>query len=88
MYDITTKNVQSVMDKLKEISTANNEIDINDIFGRFTLDTFAEIAFGVKFSVNITSIYFLQFTHTLSSSNGIRSTSDRSKLIRRNTNSV
>ena len=48
MYEITTKNVRSTVEKLKKLSMTTNEIDINDILGRFTLDTFAEIAFGVE----------------------------------------
>ena len=36
-----------MIEKLHEISN-KPEIDINDILGRFTLDTFCEIAFGVN----------------------------------------
>ena len=44
MYDTTINNVQLTMTKLREYD--GKCIDINDILGRFTLDTFCQIAFG------------------------------------------
>ena len=48
MYSTSTKNTLSVISKLKVLITEQPEVDINDILGRFTLDTFCEIAFGVN----------------------------------------
>jgi len=48
MYDITKKNVQIGLDKMRELMKTDPVIDLKDLFGRFTLDTFAEIAFGVN----------------------------------------
>eukprot|EP01084_Bolivina_argentea_P246298 412226_1 len=50
MYEMSVKHTHSTTKKLKqlEINTDKKEgIDINDILGRFSLDTFCEIAFGV-----------------------------------------
>eukprot|EP01084_Bolivina_argentea_P246297 412224_1 len=58
MYNISKKNTLSVIKKLKELSH-EPEIDINDILGRFTLDTFCEIAFGI----NVNSVQTYPKTH-------------------------
>eukprot|EP00483_Globobulimina_turgida_P005470 UN05480 len=47
MFDMSVKHTLSTISKLKElIKTKDEGIDINNILGRFTLDTFCEIAFG------------------------------------------
>ena len=43
MYNISVKNTEIMIDKLKQLSTKQAEIDINDLLGRFTLDTFCQI---------------------------------------------
>ena len=48
MYDVTKKNVQIAMDKIRELIATDNVIDMKDLLGRFTLDTFIEVAFGVE----------------------------------------
>ena len=45
MYKMSVKNTHIMINKLKELQN-EKEIDINDLLGRFTLDTFCEIAFG------------------------------------------
>ena len=52
MYDVTKKNVQIAMDKIRELIATDNVIDMKDLLGRFTLDTFIEVAFGVEGSIN------------------------------------
>ena len=44
MFDTSLKSTLSTIDKLREFE--GTAVDINDILGRFTLDTFCEIAFG------------------------------------------
>ena len=61
MYNTSIRNALSVMKKLKEL-VSEPEIDINDILGRYTLDTFCEIAFGT----NIKSIEVYPKTHEFS----------------------
>eukprot|EP01084_Bolivina_argentea_P314323 544432_1 len=49
MFDMSSKHTLSTITKLKQITkdcAPQIGIDINDILGRFTLDTFCEIAFG------------------------------------------
>eukprot|EP01084_Bolivina_argentea_P184595 318362_1 len=46
MFDMSVKHTKSTIAKLKSILTHETKVDINDILGRFTLDTFCEIAFG------------------------------------------
>ena len=58
MFSIAKRNTITTIEKLKELSV-EPEIDINDILGRFTLDTFCEIAFGV----NIDSVKTYPETH-------------------------
>jgi len=48
MYDVTKKNVLIAMDKIGTLITDDDVIDIKDLLGRFTLDTFVEAAFGVN----------------------------------------
>ena len=45
---MSVKHTINTMNKLKSINSENSdlEININDILGRFTLDTFVSIAFG------------------------------------------
>eukprot|EP01083_Nonionella_stella_P302732 1045020_1 len=53
MFNTTIRNTHSTMNKLRQL--LNDTIDINDILGRYTLDTFCEIAFGKR--MNIVEIY-------------------------------
>lgn len=46
MYDVSLKSTNCTILKLKNLMNENKAIDMNDLLGRFTLDTFCEIAFG------------------------------------------
>ena len=53
MFDTSIKNTHSTIKKLHEYD--NKTIDINDLLGRFTVDTFCEIAFG--YNMNSVTTY-------------------------------
>ncbi len=55
MYTQSRLHVLSTLDTMEKLSSGGQEIDVNDILGRFTLDTFCHIAFGVD--VNSVGIY-------------------------------
>jgi len=44
MFDVSIENVKRLMEKLNAFD--QKSVDFNDLLGRFTLDTFCEIAFG------------------------------------------
>ena len=44
MFEVSVSNTKGLVQKLQEFD--GGSIDINDVLGRFTMDTFCEIAFG------------------------------------------
>ena len=49
MYKCCTRTTHTTLNKLKELKSNGDIIDINEIFGRMTFDCFTSIAFGISF---------------------------------------
>ena len=57
MFDTSLKNTHSTIIKLQDLMVSNKFIDMNDLLGRYTLDTFCGMYCNIYLSTNIEPVY-------------------------------